>query len=133
MLRRRDPHALQIYADLGRCIRILLDRHRSCCDCREGCPEFIGAYSLGQTHKLSDYRGEFVVLEWTNNGHPFTRKHYNSGNMQSLQRECTATGVVWLTVLSSGPGQEGYMTPSDENAYIAKVHANPTAAILDSN
>jgi hypothetical protein len=53
--------------------------------------------------------------------------------MQSLQKEWTAKGVVWLTVLSSGPGQQGYMTPSDENAYIAKVHANPTAAILDSN
>jgi peroxiredoxin len=96
-------------------------------------PDFIGTDSLGQTRKLSDYRGEFVVLEWTNNGCPFTRKHYNSGDMQSLQKEWTAKGVVWLTVLSSGPGQQGHMTPSDENAYIAKVHANPTAAILDSN
>lgn len=94
-------------------------------------PQFIGTDTHGQTHELSDYRGKFVVLEWTNNGCPFTRKHYNSGNMQSLQKEWTAKGVVWLTMLSSAPGQEGYMTPSDENAYMVKVHADPTAAILD--
>jgi hypothetical protein len=71
------------------------------------------------------------VLEWTNNGCPYTRKHYESGNMQALQKEWTAKGVVWLTILSSAPGEQGYMTASEENAYITKVHADPTAAILD--
>jgi peroxiredoxin len=94
-------------------------------------PEFTGTDSQGQTHKLSEYRGKYVVLEWTNNGCPFTRKHYTSGNMQALQKEWTAKGVVWLTILSSAPGAQGYMTASDENAYITRVHAAPTAAILD--
>ena len=94
-------------------------------------PDFTGRDTHGQTHKLSDYRGKFVVLEWTNNGCPFTQKHYNSGNMQSLQKEWTAKGVVWLTILSSAPGEQGYMTAADENAYMSKVHADPTAAILD--
>ena len=94
-------------------------------------PDFTGTDSNGQTHKLSDYHGKFVVLEWTNNGCPYTQKHYNSGNMQSLQKEWTAKGVVWLTILSSAPGAQGYMTAPDENAYISKVHADPTAAILD--
>ena len=94
-------------------------------------PNFTGTDTYGQTHTLSDYRGKFVVLEWTNNGCPYTRKHYSSGNMQSLQKEWTAKGVVWLTILSSAPGEQGYMTASEENAYIAKVHADPTAAILD--
>jgi len=97
----------------------------------DAAPGFTGTDSHGQTHKLSDYRGKFVVLEWTNNGCPYTRKHYNSGNMQSLQKEWTARGVVWLTILSSAPGEQGYMTASEENAYIARVHAAPTAAILD--
>lgn len=94
-------------------------------------PNFTGSDSHGQTHHLTDYRGKYVVLEWTNNGCPFTRKQYDSGNMQKLQKEWTARGVVWLTVLSSAPGQQGYMTASEENAYIARVHADPTAAILD--
>jgi len=97
----------------------------------EPAPGFTGTDSNGQTHKLSDYRGKFVVLEWTNNGCPYTRKHYASGNMQALQKEWTAKGVVWLTVLSSATGEQGYMTAEQENAYIAKVHADPTAAILD--
>ena len=94
-------------------------------------PDFTGTDSNGQTHKLSEYRGKYVVLEWTNNGCPFTRKHYTSGNMQNLQKEWTAKGVVWLTILSSSPGAQGYMTASAENAYMQKVHAAPTAALLD--
>jgi peroxiredoxin len=94
-------------------------------------PDFTGTDSQGQTHKLSEYRGKYVVLEWTNNGCPYTKKHYTSGNMQALQKEWTAKGVVWLTILSSAPGAQGYMTASDENGYIARVHAAPTAAILD--
>src|SRR5277367_2780732 len=94
-------------------------------------PDFTGTDSNGQTHKLSDYRGKFVVLEWTNNGCPYTQKHYNSGNMQALQKQWTAKGVVWLTILSSAQGEQGYMTAADENAYIGKVQADPTAAILD--
>jgi peroxiredoxin len=94
-------------------------------------PDFSGTDSQGQSHKLSEYRGKYVVLEWTNNGCPFTKKHYTSGNMQALQKEWTAKGVVWLTILSSAPGAQGFMTASDENAYMTRVHATPTAAILD--
>lgn len=94
-------------------------------------PDFTGTDTHGQTHKLSEYKGKFVVLEWTNNGCPYTQKHYASGNMQALQKQWTGKGVVWLTVLSSAPGEQGYMTASQENAYIGKVHADPTAALLD--
>jgi peroxiredoxin len=99
----------------------------------ETAPDFTGTDSNGKTQKLSEYRGKYVVLEWTNNGCPYTQKHYESGNMQALQKEWTAKGVVWLTILSSASGQQGYMTATQENAYMAKVHASPTAAILDSN
>jgi peroxiredoxin len=94
-------------------------------------PEFTGADSHGQTHKLSDYRGKFVVLEWHNNGCPYTKKHYESGNMQRLQKEWTAKGVVWFTIISSAPGTQGYVTADQENDYMQKMHAVPTAAILD--
>jgi peroxiredoxin len=94
-------------------------------------PDFTGTDSNGKTHKLSDSRGKYVVLEWTNNGCPYTQKHYESGNMQALQKEWTDKGVVWLTVLSSAPGEQGYMTALQENAYVGKERAAPTAAILD--
>jgi hypothetical protein len=94
-------------------------------------PDFTASDSNGKTHKLSEYRGKFVVLEWTNNGCPFTKKHYDSGNMQALQKQWTGKGVVWLTVLSSAPGQQGFMTAAQENAYLGQVRASPTAALLD--
>jgi len=94
-------------------------------------PNFTATDSLGQTHTLSEYRGKYVVLEWHNQGCPYTKKHYVSGNMQSLQKEWTAKGVVWFTVISSAPGQQGYVTDAEENAYLAEMHAVPTAVLLD--
>jgi peroxiredoxin len=94
-------------------------------------PDFTGTDSNGKTQTLSEYKGKYVVLEWSNRDCPYTRKHYTSGNMQSLQKEWTAKGVIWLTILSSAPGHQGYVTASEENAQLAKVHATPTAAILD--
>jgi len=99
----------------------------------DAAPDFTGTDSHGQSHKLSGYRGKFVVLEWHNNGCPYTRKHYESGNMQRLQKEWTGKGVVWFTVISSSPGTQGYMTADQENAYLDKMHAVPTAALLDAN
>ncbi len=97
----------------------------------EKAPDFQGVDSNGQTHRLSDYHGKFVVLEWHNNGCPYVRKQYNSGNMQKLQKQWTAKGVVWLTIISSAPGKQGYVTAAEENAYIKREGAAPTAAILD--
>jgi peroxiredoxin len=97
----------------------------------EEAPNFTGVDSNGKTHQLSEYKGKYVVLEWHNQGCPFTKKHYASGNMQSLQKEWTAKGVVWLTIISSAPGQQGYVTPAEENSYMARMHAAPTAALLD--
>jgi peroxiredoxin len=94
-------------------------------------PDFTGTDSNGQVHKLSEYKGKYVVLEWHNNGCPFTRKHYESGNMQNLQKQWTAKGVVWFTVISSAPGHQGYVTAPEENAYLQKMNAAPTAALLD--
>src|SRR5271165_951488 len=94
-------------------------------------PAFTATDSLGQTQSLEQYRGKYVVLEWHNQGCPYTKKHYVSGNMQSLQKEWTAKGVVWFTVISSAPGTQGYVTADQENAYVNQVHASPTAVLLD--
>jgi hypothetical protein len=99
----------------------------------QAAPAFSATASNGQTYKLSDYRGKFVVLEWHNNGCPYTQKHYNSGNMQRLQKEWTAKGVVWFTVISSAAGEQGYVTAAQENDYMKRMNAAPTAALLDPN
>jgi peroxiredoxin len=97
----------------------------------EPAPEFTGKDTKGATHKLSDYQGKFVVLEWHNQGCPYVGKHYSSGNMQKLQKEWTAKDVVWLTVISSAPGQQGYVDPSQADAYVKAHDAAPTAVLLD--
>jgi peroxiredoxin len=96
-------------------------------------PAFTGTDSNGKTESLDQFKGKYVVLEWHNQGCPYTAKHYTSGNMQSLQKEWTAKGVAWFTVISSAPGQQGYMTASAENAYVKKVGADPTAVLLDKD
>ena len=97
----------------------------------ERAPEFTATDTNGQVHKLSDYAGKFVVLEWHNRGCPYTAKHYDSGNMERLQHEWTSRGVIWLTVISSAPGKQGYVTASEENEYVKKMNAAPTAVLLD--
>ena len=94
-------------------------------------PDFKGMDSNGKAETLGQYRGKYVVLEWANQGCPFEQKHYKSGNMESLQKQWTAKGVVWLSVISSAQGEQGYVTPAQENEYLAQMKAAPTAAILD--
>jgi alkyl hydroperoxide reductase subunit AhpC len=97
----------------------------------EPAPDFTATDSTGKVQKLSDYKGKFVVLEWHNRECPYTHKHYVSGNMQKLQKEWTTKGVAWFTVISSAPGQQGYMTAAEENAYVEKMKAVPTGVLLD--
>jgi hypothetical protein len=94
-------------------------------------PDFKGTDSTGSTQTLSQYRGKWVVLEWANQGCPYDRKHYLSGNMEALQREWTGKGVIWLSVISSAPGEQGYVTAPQETQYLKTMKAAPTAAILD--
>jgi peroxiredoxin len=94
-------------------------------------PSFTAADTNGKVRKLSDFNGKFLVLEWTNRDCPYTRKHYQSGNMERLQHQWTARGVVWLTVQSSAPGEQGYVIGGEENAYLADMKAAPTAVLLD--
>jgi peroxiredoxin len=94
-------------------------------------PDFTGTASNGKSYHLADYRGKFVVLEWHNNGCPYTQKHYKSGNMQNLQKQWTAQGVVWFTVISSAPGKQGFVNANEENKYLETMGAAPTAALLD--
>ncbi|MCP5364861.1 MAG: thioredoxin family protein [Hyphomicrobiales bacterium] len=94
-------------------------------------PDFTATDSHGQTQSLSSHKGSVVVLEWTNHECPYTAKHYEAGAMQALQRDATQRGIVWLSVISSAPGRQGYVTPKQANDLTESRDASPTAVILD--
>ncbi len=94
-------------------------------------PDFTGVDTNGKTHALKDLRGKTVILEWTNDGCPYVKKHYGSGNMQKLQKEMTEKGIVWLTIASSAPGEQGNLAPAAHNALMKERDAAQTAVILD--
>ena len=94
-------------------------------------PDFTSRDTTGAVWRLSALRGQYVVLEWFNHDCPFVRKHYNSGNMQALQRTYTDRGVVWLSINSSAPGKQGYVLAAQANALMEEKGASPTAVLLD--
>jgi len=96
-------------------------------------PDFTGLDSNGKQHSLSQYKGKTVILEWTNHDCPYVKKHYNSGNMQALQKDATANGIVWLSIISSSPGKQGHVSGKQANELSASRNASPTAVILDES
>lgn len=94
-------------------------------------PDFTAKDTRGKSVKLSDFRGKTVILEWTNDGCPYVKKHYNSGNMQALQKKLTGEGIVWLSVISSAPGTQGYVKGPAADVLTKSRGAAPTAVLLD--
>lgn len=96
-------------------------------------PDFTLKDFNGKEYKLSNFKGKYVVLEWVNFGCPFVKKHYNSGNMQALQKKYTTDGVVWLSICSSAEGKQGYYDVKDL-AKVTKEHGvNSTAYLIDES
>ena len=87
--------------------------------------------SDGKTVRLDAFKGKFVVLEWVNFHCPFVGKHYGSGNMQKLQKKYTDEGVVWLSICSSAPGKQGYVTGSEAKELEKEKGAAPSRFLLD--
>ena len=94
-------------------------------------PDFTIVDTAGKPVKLADYRGKFVVLEWTNPECPFVRKHYDSGNMQSLQKEWGGKGVVWLAINSTRSGHSEFKTGPEMAGWMRAQDAAPAATLID--
>jgi hypothetical protein len=94
-------------------------------------PVFQARDADGRPVKLSAYRGKIVVLEWTNDGCPFVGHMYASGVMQRLQRQAAADGITWLTVISSAPGKQGYLTGAQVAPWKVRVGAASADVVLD--
>ena len=97
----------------------------------QSAPDFTLPSSDGKSVTLSSFQGKYVVLEWYNHGCPFVRKQYDSNTMQKLQADYTAKGAVWLSILSSAEGKEGYMTAAEAEANWATEKSSATAVLLD--
>jgi peroxiredoxin len=95
-------------------------------------PDFTLRSVDGKVVKLSDAKGKLVVLEWVNEGCPFVQKHYDSGNMQALQKKYTERGVVWLSLCSSAKGKQGWWeTDAEAKAWRKAQGAAMTALLKD--
>ncbi len=94
-------------------------------------PAFTAQNADGRPVSLAQFKGKTVVLEWTNSGCPYVGKHYGSANMQTLQKEARAQGVVWLSVISSAPGQQGFKTGAEAKAWAKESGASPSDILLD--
>lgn len=94
-------------------------------------PDFAAVDTTGDTWTLAGVQGKTIILEWTNHECPYVRKHYATGNMQSLQKEALGKGFLWLSVISSAPGKQGHVTPQEADRLTEERAAFPKAVLLD--
>ena len=97
----------------------------------QAAPDFTLNDADGKAVKLSDFRGKHVVLEWTNPGCPYVRKHYDSGNMPATQQDAVSRGVVWLSINSTEKGSYEYLAPDKLVAWQQQRKAAPTHVLMD--
>lgn len=97
----------------------------------ETAPGFSLLNSQGEQVSLADFAGKKVILEWTNHDCPYVKKHYGADNMQALQRQYTEDDVVWLSIISSAPGKQGYVDAEQANQLTTSRNASPTHVLFD--
>jgi len=96
-------------------------------------PDFTLTDTQGKSHSLKDFKGKYVVLEWVNFGCPFVKKHYDSGNMQKLQKQYTDKDVVWLSICSSAAGKQGHYSAEEAEKMRTEHKSNQTAYLIDES
>lgn len=119
---------------IGLCLAASSGLAVSAAEIGQPAPEFTLTDTAGNEHSLSDFRGQTVILEWTNHQCPFVQKHYGAGNMQDQQRAARGDhDAVWLTIISSKPGSQGHVSPDKADELTASRNASPTAVLLDES
>lgn len=94
-------------------------------------PQFSAVDTAGKTVSLADFKGKYVVLEWTNPECPFVQKHYTSGNMQATQKHAADKGVVWLSVSTSAGGERDTKLATELVNWVTTQKASPTNLLMD--
>ena len=96
-------------------------------------PSFTLQNQLGESVSLDQFKRSYVVLEWTNHKCPYVKKHYKSGNMQSMQAEYTQQGVVWLSIISSAEGKAGHVSGAKAQEIANEKNAKPSHILFDTD
>jgi hypothetical protein len=94
-------------------------------------PDFALPDLDGKVHRLSDYRGKVVVLEWFNPGCPYVVASHTKGSLVDAAARAGKDGVVWLAVNSAARGKQGYGVP--ENRAAAKAWSMAYPILLDES
>ncbi len=95
-------------------------------------PDFKVKDANGKEQTLKGQAGKWTVLEWYNKDCPFVKKHYESGNMQKIQKTYGAKGVNWFTVISSAEGKQGYLASADALANAKTTGSGANAILIDA-
>lgn len=133
MTTRRHLHRLTLAALVGPLLALSLPTVVQAAAVGEAAPAFELKDTSGRSVKLVDFKGRHVVLEWSNPGCPFVAKHYGTQNMQGLQKEFTAQGVVWLTISSTTHGNPEYLAPAALAAKYQAWGSAATALLMDDS
>jgi len=123
--------ALALAASIGCASGTIADAPLSHIDPGAKAPGFAASGADGRVHRLSDYAGRIVVLEWTSPVCPYTGMKYQDGAMQALQKSASAQGVVWIAIDTAAPGKPGYLTPPAMRARMARTGMHVTAFLSD--
>ena len=62
-------------------------------------PDFQGRDLQGKQHRLSDYAGKIVVLEWSSPECPYSRRYYENGTLDSLYDYAANNGIIWINIV----------------------------------
>jgi hypothetical protein len=123
----------QIFGLLTGALMATLISNTAMADAKVGAPApaFEVKDADGKVHSLSSFAGKTIVLEWLNHDCPFVKKHYDSGNMQKIQESAVADGIVWLSVVSSVKGEQGYLEPAGAKKLALEKKSKATAVLID--
>ena len=97
----------------------------------QSAPDFTLADTQSHAVRLSDFKGKYVVLEWTNPACPFVRNHYATRNMQALQEVWGPRGVVWLSIDSTNKSSWDFMPPAKLGEWMHARGAAQKAVLID--
>jgi hypothetical protein len=94
-------------------------------------PPFSAKGADGRQHRLSDYGGKLVVLEWTSPVCPFTAVKYKNGAMQDLQGFAAAHSIIWLSIDTAAPNRAGFLSAPAARARVRQTHSKVSAFLFD--
>lgn len=96
-------------------------------------PTFQATDIDGNAFDLAALKGKKVILEWTNHECPYVIKHYDTGNMQKVQKTAADQGATWVSIVSSAEGRQGHVTAQEAKKITKDAGAHPSVKILDAS